>query len=523
MTRRAARQKLSLPQVEDVSTRLRTIFINVGFFAGFLLLIPSVAGQFVRSQVVIEPVAVPSALVERGFTPEVVANRLWDGLQQFAREAVTARRTVVTIPDSQLVEFSLPDSAISIDSLFQQVRQFFNIRETRIGGEIVCATDACDLSGVTLRLRITGNNARIIDLPVMGELTEAEYYRLAAAGVYDVLDPFVSIAALATAQPLQATARAEQLILAGNADAKWAHNLIGDIARAGGDFAKAAEQYRAALALDDAFALARTNLGFALVGLGELDAARAEFTTAGERDPASVAAALGLATIAERQGDTTAQVAHLLEAASRDALVPDHLVAAARIELAGGQTQSAEGHLVEALAIDPGDPDALDTLGTHYLRNGRLADAEKIYRDWVDYEPSRPEPRFHLGNVHAAQRRFGEALRDYESALSLGDKTARTRTALAGILTGLGRYEDALGALDELGANFPADPSVELFYARTLVGLGRDGEALPAFRAFLDTAAPDNEQRQFAADEIARIEAELTPPPLPLAATGTGG
>ena len=126
---------MSLPGIEEFSKMLRTMFINIGFFAATLLLIPSVAGQFTRTAIVIDPIAVPEAMVTQGLTPEVVANRVWDGLHEFAATASANRETIAAIPDSQLIEFSLPDAGISIDSIFAQIRQFFQIYETRIGGE----------------------------------------------------------------------------------------------------------------------------------------------------------------------------------------------------------------------------------------------------------------------------------------------------------------------------------------------------------------------------------------------------
>ena len=53
---------LSLPGLEAISGTLRSVFINLGFFAAMLLLIPAVASQFSRNAVVIEPIAVPQAL-----------------------------------------------------------------------------------------------------------------------------------------------------------------------------------------------------------------------------------------------------------------------------------------------------------------------------------------------------------------------------------------------------------------------------------------------------------------------------
>ena len=165
------KEAMTLPKLETMTTTLRTMVINIGFIAVFVLMVPSVASQFSRTQVVIEPIVVPPAIAKQGLKPDVVANRLWDGLSDFAADASVARQNVVTIPNSQIVQFSLPTAGFSIDSLFAQVRQFLGIYETRISGELTCSTPDCAREGLQLRLRVTKGTAEVIDLPPMGERT----------------------------------------------------------------------------------------------------------------------------------------------------------------------------------------------------------------------------------------------------------------------------------------------------------------------------------------------------------------
>ena len=105
-------QGLSLTRVDAGLATLRTMMINIGFFAATLLLVPTMGVQIIRNPVVIEPIAVPQALADRGMTSSVAANRVWDGLQDYSRTAALARQTLVAVPDSQLVEFTLPGSTL---------------------------------------------------------------------------------------------------------------------------------------------------------------------------------------------------------------------------------------------------------------------------------------------------------------------------------------------------------------------------------------------------------------------------
>ena len=294
---------MTLPKLESMTTTLRTMVINIGFIAVFVLMLPSVASQFSRTQVVIEPIVVPHAIAKQGLKPDVVANRLWDGLSDFAADASVARQNVVTIPNSQIVQFSLPTAGFSIDSLFAQVRQFLGIFETRISGELICSTPDCTREGLQLRLRVTKGTAEVIDLPPIGEPTERDYFREAAAGVFSVLDPFVAIAAMAESEPVRATVLARQMVRNNHPDAKWARNLVGDIAFSNGEIDVAAEEFRAALLLDPFFSIAQANLGFSLLALGNVDEAEAHFNAVETRDPRNVESAKGFAAIALSKGD----------------------------------------------------------------------------------------------------------------------------------------------------------------------------------------------------------------------------
>lgn len=201
-----AREPVTLPRVASLSSDIRTLVVNVAILIVLLIVAPVVIGQFWRNQVLIEPIAVPAALQRTGLTPEVAAAGLWDGLKEVEAEADSAKASVTAIPDSQQVDFSIPDAGLSIDSLIYYVREFFNAYETRISGELRCASAACLPGQVTLRLRIVDDGLEVIDLPPQGNLTEDQYFRQAAGRVMGALDPFTAIAADSAADPTHARA-----------------------------------------------------------------------------------------------------------------------------------------------------------------------------------------------------------------------------------------------------------------------------------------------------------------------------
>jgi predicted Zn-dependent protease len=501
----ADNRRLSLPRLEELSTALRTMFINVGFFAALILLVPAVGSQFTRSAVVIEPITVPPALTARGLSPDVVANRLWDGLQDFAQSASAAREAVVAVPDSQLIEFSLPDSGISVDSIFTQIRQFFGTYDTRIGGEFVCATSACEPAGLRLRLRIVGRESSIVDLSEMGAATERDYYHEAAAGIFAVIDPYVAIAAQAETAPVRAATLARRIAAEGGRDAKWAHNLIGDIERRDRNAEAAIRAYEAALAIDPAFQIARAGLARALLDRGDVVAAEAALAEIERQSPRNQLAAPIFADIALDAGDPQAAIEHLLVASAREPLNPHHLTRAGKIALESGDPADAVDHLTEALSIDPAYGAASALLAESQERTGDLAGAEATYRSWLNNDPRSAEANRAYGKLLLGERRFTDAVQRFDKLLELLPGEVNATLLQAEALIGLSRTGEALATLLALAEEVPSDPAVLMLLARCYQLAGQPAAAVDTYRRVL-LLNPDEATRAAANDAIRAID-----------------
>lgn len=498
----------ALTSIEALSSTLRTMFVNVGFFAAVLLLIPAVASQFSANAVVIEPIAVPQALTDRGLSAEVAANRLWDGLQDFAGTASLARNTIVAIPNSQRVEFSLPDTGISIDSVSKQIRQFFGIYETHIAGEIICETADCAPTGLRLRLRVIRGTTELVELSPIGDKSEPDYFRDAAAGVFDILDPFVAIAARAISDPEGAASRARRLALGNHPDAKWAHNLLGDIARHAGDAEAAIVDYRAALDLDGGFNLARIGLARALATTGDFATAEQTIAEAEAKDPQVRGLAEAKAEIALGRGDKAGAIVQYLAAAERSPVDPAPLAKAGELELATGETDKAIAHLNEALDLDPGHPEALRLLGGAYRADGDLAAAERLFKDWADYVPTSTDAHLALAEL-LLERDDGEAAAEvYDTLVALAPENHGFGLARAQVYLDLGLYPQAVDGLTRFADAETPDPAAVLLLARVQQAAGRNERAIERYRQYLALApdAPDKAEVEAALEDLATTQ-----------------
>ena len=108
---------------------VRGLTLNTAFLIAFVPIVPLVVVEMFRDRVTTEPISVPPGLAEAGHTSGVVANRLWNAIQQVYNEAKSAKERVSVLPSTRRVECALPDTGISFDSLICHVRNFFSAYE----------------------------------------------------------------------------------------------------------------------------------------------------------------------------------------------------------------------------------------------------------------------------------------------------------------------------------------------------------------------------------------------------------
>lgn len=474
-----------LSKLDASLSTLRTMIVNIGFFIAMILLIPTMGAQIVRNPIVIEPIAVPKALADRGLTAAVAANRVWDGLQEFAETAAIARQSFVAVPDSQLVEFALPGSGLSVDAIVKQLRQFFGSQEMRIAGEIVCQTSDCAPAGQRLRLRVVGRSVDIIDLPPMGTTPVPAYFREAAAGIYDVLDPLIGAAARAVTDPEGAVARARRIANTEGPDAKWAHVLLGDIALSQGNGEEGKTHYLAALEDDPTFVEARIGLARAALALGQTaDAASTLSQLPDKGDKAELVLRLK-SDLAEAEGDLDGARDFAEAAAKAAPLSPAPLVRLGQLALAAGQPDAARAAFAEVLAIDPGHGAALKALGEMHRAEGNLDAAEALLRDWADYAPENEEALRALVAIRLERQNFDGAAEAFGKLAALQPLDAESSLQRAQVLQRLRRYAEAGDAIAAFAEATPPLPEAVLLLAQLHEEAGRTAKARPLYELYL--------------------------------------
>jgi Flp pilus assembly protein TadD len=174
---------------------------------------------------------------------------------------------------------------------------------------------------------------------------------------------------------------------------------------------------------------AHGNLGHALLDLGKLDEALAQYGESLRLRPAAADVHGGMAIALDRQGKGAEAIPHYREALRfKPAYAEGHNnlgVALAR----QGKTDEAVSHYREAVRLRPDYADAHNNLGSAFAKTGNTAEAIREFREALRLKPD-PDVYYNLGAMYEASGDLGQARRSYEAALQLAPQNPHARGAL---------------------------------------------------------------------------------------------
>ncbi len=122
-------------------------------------------------------------------------------------------------------------------------------------------------------------------------------------------------------------------------------------------------------------------------------------------------------------------------------------------------------------------------VGTAFYRSGMLEDASREFEQAIQIEPTQSRANFMMGLIAFRRGDLDAALNHFGTMPpGAGNYAVHRNTAL--ILELLGRYDEALGALDEALVSKPTDPEIHLARAVIHVKRGDVTKALDALRLY---------------------------------------
>jgi tetratricopeptide (TPR) repeat protein len=254
------------------------------WIAACILIVSFVVRDLSTDLVTIEPISVPKAFSESGYTPEVASHRLNDALSIYARNAGSVMQGPSVAARDELPKFVIPKIDLSLDTIVASVRGVLHYGSRRtISGELIVRGKQA-----WLRLRIDGQNVYSspngFDVDSLDEL-----FASAVPDVMDKIRPYLIASTLYDHDPEKGVAKADEIIARlpdSDVNVEWSYILKGVfLTEQKKDYAEAENVLRQAISLNEGNSTAHYNLGNALREQGKRDEAMAEFRRAVQIDP----------------------------------------------------------------------------------------------------------------------------------------------------------------------------------------------------------------------------------------------
>ncbi|MDR3514591.1 MAG: tetratricopeptide repeat protein [Azospirillaceae bacterium] len=210
-----------------------------------------------------------------------------------------------------------------------------------------------------------------------------------------------------------------------------------------GDLPAAVRLYHGIIALRPATHEAHSNLGIALLGLGQAEAARIAFRNVAALIPDSAPTFQALAAVAQARGEIRAAIGLLWRA---QVLSPQDAVASYRLAHALRSDQRSRDALIafrRAIALAPDFAEAHGGLGVAYCETGASDRAIAACRRAIVLRPGVAENFGNLGNALKLQGLTAPATAAFRRAIVLRPDQAVSYNNLGSLLRELGALESA--------------------------------------------------------------------------------
>ena len=169
-----------------------------------------------------------------------------------------------------------------------------------------------------------------------------------------------------------------------------------------------------------------------------------------------------------------------IEASTRN---PAHRAAAKALQ--AGRADEARALLRRILAADDTDVLALTMLGLQAAAASDFETAEPLLRRAVEQAPDEPSTRLGLAELLHRSKRPALALDELDQIAAPDRDSEAVQSLRADALSALGRLDEVLAVLEQLPAGTPNSVSNRLRIGHALRGLGRNDEAVEAYRSII--------------------------------------
>lgn len=445
---------------------LRRLTINVSV----VLLVVSLVFVTVQATydrtLVIEPISVPKALEEIGYTGSAVAQKLMDRVSFINDKSSTSKDRVQYGSEGRFAAASgirLPSSSVSIQTIVTLLRGAFGVQGDRIAGEITMSPpeDARMRSTYALTLHFTHLGKRFSSIQKSRDLDEL----LDLAG-NAIVGQFDGVVLAAYFQETAEWDKADQLItrLIASADPDvmpWALNMRGLSLNHQHRKADAIATFEKITRLYPNFAIAYSNWGYALYRAHDYAGASEKYRKVIELEPKRASAHGYLGDVLWEQGDTAGGIEQYRKAIE---LEPKYATAYIKWGHALFEQHDYAGAVEKyqtGIELDPSDATAYLNWGFLLFDRHDYAGAIEKYRKAVELEPRSALPYAAWGVALADQHDYAGAVAKYRKAIELEPTDA---LSYIGWGIALSEQRDYAGAIEKYRTAVELDPKEATAY-----------------------------------------------------------
>ena len=160
----------------------------------------------------------------------------------------------------------------------------------------------------------------------------------------------------------------------------------------------------------------------------------------------------------------------------------------AALALYEGRLHDAEPVLKAHLKRDPFDVAAIRMLAELAARIERYRDAEALLRRALELAPEFLAARSNLATVLHRQGRSGEAVEELEKLQQVDPNNLANANLKAAALGRVGEFDEALELYEQVLQGFAKQPKIWMSYGHMLKTVGRQADAVAAYRRALELA-----------------------------------
>lgn len=406
-----------------------------------LLLVLIVVRGLMQHALVIDQIAVPKVLADRGYSSDVAAHLLRDSILKYLNSVETRVERSQVALHGELPNIVVPTVGISIDAVLSYVRSLFrSTRSQSVSGEFVV-----NQGKLQLRLRINGQQFYERDAD---ESEDPE--KIIAAAVTELMKrtrPYLAALYLASNKEMDAALDlAEQIITEdpNSKDVAWAYNLRGAILHQRKEDDAAIEALNIAIALNPNFAAAHLNLSNVRRDAKDMDGALSEARAAVRVDPTYYLAHDQLGRLlrrANRLDEALGEHRTAVRLKPTDAAVHNNLGLAL---IASGKKSEGVEEYKKAIRWDPGFAIAHHNLAIALEGDGKIKDAIEENRKATKLDPAFSDAHNGLGDLLMREHLIDEAIVEYRAAADFEKGSEKYNVNLGRALNQAGRVGEAV-------------------------------------------------------------------------------